>query len=84
MVEMTERGCAPRPPILLVGGALCFFGIIHSVRADGSAYVLWQLQGGARLAALQFCLAYLVLAAALLLLSLQRRTGQAAARARSD
>jgi hypothetical protein len=53
------------------GGLLCCFGIIHSVRADGSVYALWQLDGAARNVATQFCLAYFVLAAALLLLSLQ-------------
>jgi hypothetical protein len=58
-----------------VGGALCFFGIIHSVRLDGSAYVLWQLSGGARTVAVQFCAAYFLLAAALLLLSLQGTHG---------
>ncbi len=84
VVEMTEQRLRRAAAFLLVGAALCFFGIIHSVRADGGAYFLWQLQGSARLAALQFCLAYLMLAAALLLLSLQRRTGRAAARARSD
>jgi hypothetical protein len=56
-----------------VGGVLCFFGIMHSVRLDGSAYALWQLDGIARTIANQFCAAYFVLAAGLLLLSLQRR-----------
>ena len=42
------------------------------VAPDGSAYVVWHLHGVGRLIAMQFCVAYLVLAAALLLLSLQR------------
>jgi hypothetical protein len=52
---------------------LCFFGIIHSVRLDGSAYLLWQLHGVARDVAIQFCVAYFVLAGTFLLLSLQRK-----------
>jgi hypothetical protein len=47
---------------------------MHSVRLDGSAYMLWQLEGIARTVANQFCVAYFALAAALLLLSWQRRT----------
>jgi len=64
---------APAAWDLIAAGALCCFGIIHSVRTDGGAYVLWQLEGPARVVATQFCLAYFILAAALLLLSLQRR-----------
>lgn len=74
VVEMTERRLRAAAGYLAAGGALCYFGIIHSARADGSAYALWQLQGTARLVATQFCVAYFTLAAALLLLSLQRRT----------
>jgi adenine/guanine/hypoxanthine permease len=73
VVEMTERRLRSAAGFLAAAGALCCFGIIHSVRADGSAYALWQLSGTARTVATQFCLAYLVLAAALLLLSLQRK-----------
>ncbi|HEY4975416.1 MAG TPA: hypothetical protein VII41_17520, partial [Steroidobacteraceae bacterium] len=73
MVELTERRLRLAALYLAAGGVLCCFGIIHSVRIDGSAYALWQLEGPARVVATQFCLAYLVLAAALLLLSLQRR-----------
>ena len=43
------------------------------VRADGSTYVLWQLDGMAREVATQFCMAYFVLAGALLLLSVRRQ-----------
>jgi adenine/guanine/hypoxanthine permease len=74
VVEMTEQRLRSAAAYLAIAAALCSFGIIHSVRADGSAYALWQLQGTGRLVATQFCLAYLTLAAALLLLSLQRRT----------
>jgi AGZA family xanthine/uracil permease-like MFS transporter len=75
MVELTERRLRAAAWYLIAAGALAYFGIIHSVRADGSAYALWQLEGTARAVATQFCVAYFALAAALLLLSLQRRTG---------
>jgi len=74
MVELTERRLRAAAWYLIAAGGLCYFGIIHSVRTDGSAYALWQLEGTARAVATQFCLAYFILAAALLLLSLQRRS----------
>jgi len=74
VVEMTERRLRAAAAYLAAGGVLCYFGIIHSARLDGSAYALWQLQGSAQRVAGQFCLAYFVLAAALLLLSLQPQT----------
>jgi adenine/guanine/hypoxanthine permease len=73
VVEMTENRLRSAAAYLAAGGVLCFFGIIHSARLDGSAYVLWQLRGITRNVATQFCAAYFVLAAALLLMSLQRR-----------
>jgi adenine/guanine/hypoxanthine permease len=73
VVEMTENRLRSAAAYLAAGGVLCFFGIIHSVRLDGSAYALWQLGGVAHTVAAQFCVAYLTLAAALLLLSLQKR-----------
>ncbi len=69
MVEMIERRLRSAAAYLAAGGVLCFFGIMHSVRLDGSAYVLTQLTGTGRDAAIQFCAAYFVLAGALLLLS---------------
>jgi AGZA family xanthine/uracil permease-like MFS transporter len=72
MVELTERRLRAAALYLGAAGALSSFGVIHSVRADGSAYALWQLEGPARVVATQFCLSYVVLAAALMLLSLQR------------
>jgi adenine/guanine/hypoxanthine permease len=72
VVEMIERRLRAAAAYLAAGGVLCCFGIIHSVRGDGSVYLLWQLQGMARTVASQFCLSYFVLAAALLLLSLRR------------
>ena len=73
VVEMIERRLRAAAVYLAVGGTLSFFGIMHSVRLDGSAYVLPRLDGAARNAALQFCAAYFALAGALLLLSLQRQ-----------
>jgi AGZA family xanthine/uracil permease-like MFS transporter len=73
VVEMIERRLRAAAAYLAAGGALCCFGIIHSVRADGSAYAPWQLVGMARGVAGQFCAAYFVLAGALLLLSLRQR-----------
>jgi AGZA family xanthine/uracil permease-like MFS transporter len=75
VVEMTERRLRSAALYLAAGGALCFFGIIHSVRLDGSAYLLPNLAGASRDIAMQFCAGYFVLAAALLLLSLQRSAG---------
>jgi AGZA family xanthine/uracil permease-like MFS transporter len=73
IVEMNESRLRTAAAYLAVGGALCYFGIVHSVRLDGSAYLLSQLHGTARDCAIQFCAAYFVLAAALFLLSFQRR-----------
>jgi adenine/guanine/hypoxanthine permease len=78
LVEMAENRLRPAAVYLTVGGILCFFGVVHSVRLDGSTYALWQLQGIERSIATQFCAAYFALAGALLLLSLQRpRSAQA-------
>jgi AGZA family xanthine/uracil permease-like MFS transporter len=71
VVEMVERKLRSAAMYLALGGVLCFFGIVHSVRLDGSAYLLPQLDGVARSVAVQFCAAYFVLAIALALLSLQ-------------
>jgi adenine/guanine/hypoxanthine permease len=71
VVEMIERRLRAAAAYLIAGGVLCAFGVIHSVRADGSAYALWQLDGMERIVASQFCIAYFVLAGALLLLSLR-------------
>ena len=58
--------------ILLLGAALTLFGLIHSVDPAGGVYLPWLLQADARALVWQFAGAYLVLAAVLLLLSLQR------------
>jgi AGZA family xanthine/uracil permease-like MFS transporter len=75
VVEVTEGRLRAAAGYLAAGGGLCSFGIIHSARADGGAYLLWELHGTARLAALQFTLAYFVAAATLSFLALQRRSG---------
>jgi adenine/guanine/hypoxanthine permease len=72
VVELIERRLRAAAAYLLVGGTLCFFGIMHSVRLDGSAYVLPLLAGAERNAALQYCAAYFVLAGVFVLLSLQQ------------
>jgi AGZA family xanthine/uracil permease-like MFS transporter len=72
VVEITEQRLRAAAAYLAAGGVLCCFGIIHSARADGGIYEIWQLEGTARSVAIQFCAAYFVLAAAFLLLSLGR------------
>src|SRR5580693_8909732 len=74
LVEMAENRLRSAAAYLAAGGTLCFFGIIHSARLDGGAYALWHLHGIERSVGIQFCAAYFVLAAAFLLLSLQKRT----------
>src|SRR5438445_8214765 len=62
--------------IVVLGGVLTLFGIIHSVDPNGSIYLPWTLDAAARSLVWQFTAAYMVLAATLGLLSLQstRRT----------
>jgi adenine/guanine/hypoxanthine permease len=73
VVEMTDQRLRAAAAYLGAGGVLCCFGIIHSVRADGSAYFVWQLEGVAQSVAAQFSIAYFVLAGTMLVLSLRRR-----------
>jgi AGZA family xanthine/uracil permease-like MFS transporter len=60
--------------ILLLGGVLTLFGVIHSVVPSGSLYLPWALDPFSRSMALQFAGAYLVLALVLLMLSLRQHT----------
>ncbi|TDR44929.1 AGZA family xanthine/uracil permease-like MFS transporter [Tahibacter aquaticus] len=62
-----RRACV----VLLVAATLTAFGVIHSVDPRGGLHLPWQLQGLASTINLQFMAAYLALAAALALLSLQ-------------
>ncbi|WP_267224029.1 hypothetical protein [Dyella silvae] len=48
--------------ILLLGGALSLFGVIHSVQLSGGIYLPWLLDDASREMAWQFTGAYLVLA----------------------
>jgi len=74
VVEMIEGRLRTAAVLLAGGGVLSYFGIIHSVRADGSVYALWQLSAMPYEVGLQFCTAYFGLAVALGWLSgLQRR-----------
>lgn len=69
VAEMIDSRMRNAAAFLAVGSVLCYFGIIHSVRADGSMYALWQLSGVSHAVAIQFCTAYAGLAATLWLLS---------------
>lgn len=73
LVELIDRRLRAAAAYLAVGGLLSLFGVIHSVRADGSVYGVWELTGMERNVAVQFCAAYFVLAAALMALSLRRQ-----------
>lgn len=79
LVEMIRGRLRAAAAFLGAAAALCAFGIIHSVRADGSAYWLWDLKGAEWSWAMQFCCAYLVLAAALIALSFRDRESTGAA-----
>ncbi len=72
LVELIDQRVRTAAAYLVAGGCLCAFGIIHSVKADGSVYLPWRLHGMEQATATQFCAAYFVLAAALILLSLGR------------
>lgn len=60
---------------LIAGAAMTFFGVIHSVEPSGGLYLPWNLEGVARTLALQLTAAYVVLAAVVALLALQRPSG---------
>jgi AGZA family xanthine/uracil permease-like MFS transporter len=71
VVALIDHRIRSAAAILLVGAALTVFGIIHSVDPNASIYLPWTLDAGARTLVWQFTAAYAVLAAILLLLSLQ-------------
>jgi adenine/guanine/hypoxanthine permease len=58
--------------ILLLGGVLTLFGVIHSAVPTGSLYLPWTLEPGLRSIVLQFAGAYGVLALVLMVLSLRQ------------
>jgi AGZA family xanthine/uracil permease-like MFS transporter len=63
---------------LMAGAVLTLFGVMHSVDPSGAMYLPWTLAGVGRTLAFQFTAAYVVLAAVIALLSLQRAQPQAA------
>ncbi len=73
VTEMTEGRLTRAAAYLAAGAGASAFGIIHSVRTDGSLYLPWQLTGTAREVASQFCFAYLGLAATIAILGWWRR-----------
>ena len=77
VVALVDARLLRAATILLFGAAMSAFGLIHSVNPAGSIYLPWQLNALERSIALQFSAAYVVLAALIFLLSLQRgsRTG---------
>ena len=72
VVAMIDGKSGRAALILLLGAGLALFGLIHSVDPAGGVYLPWLLDAGARALVWQFAGAYAVLAAGLLLLSLQR------------
>jgi len=72
VVALIDQRIRAAAAIVLFGAAFTLFGIIHSVDPNSSIYLPWMLDAGARGLVWQFTAAYLVLAATLFLLSLQR------------
>jgi hypothetical protein len=70
---MIERRLRAAAAFLAAAATLCGFGIIHSVRLDGSSYAVWQLGGVERERAMQLCLAYATLAAVLICIAPMNR-----------
>jgi len=73
LVMLIEQRLRRAAALLLLAAALTAFGIIHSVHPQGGIYLPWHLQGLGASIAWQFTAAYVVLAAVLAALSLQRR-----------
>ena len=72
LVAMIEQRMRLAALLWLTCAAMTLFGVIHSVDPRGGVYLPWQLQGLRAQIAFQFSTAYAVLAALLLLLSLQK------------
>jgi AGZA family xanthine/uracil permease-like MFS transporter len=75
LAALVDRRTGVAIAALLAGAALTLFGVIHSVDPAGAMYLPWDLRGIGRTLSFQFTAAYVVLAAVIALLSLQR--GQA-------
>jgi adenine/guanine/hypoxanthine permease len=69
VVAMIDRKPRRAAWIVLLGGALTLFGVIHSVVPTGSLYLPWMLDPASRSIALQFAAAYGVLALVLIAFS---------------
>jgi adenine/guanine/hypoxanthine permease len=69
LAELIDRHLMRSAIYLVILGVLAFFGVIHSSSPDGVMYFPWHLSGLAQQIPYQFTMAYLVLAALLLLLS---------------
>ena len=72
VVALIDRRNARAVAILLVGALLTACGVIHSIDPAGAVYLPWQLDPASRTVVAQFAGAYVVLAAILVALSLQR------------
>lgn len=72
VAELIDQRLRVAACYLVGAGILALFGIIHSVHADGSAYLPWTLDTAERAAALQYGAAYLLLAAVLAGLSVRK------------
>jgi len=79
LAALVDRRTGVAITTLLTGAALTLFGVIHSVDPSGAMYVAWHLCGVARTLALQFTAAYVVLAAVIAVLGLQRDRAPAGA-----
>jgi AGZA family xanthine/uracil permease-like MFS transporter len=75
LAELIDRRLARSALYLGILAVFSFFGVIHSSSVDGNIYLPWTLADGLQRAIpYQFALAYAVLAAILLLLSLSKES----------
>src|SRR5512136_2316034 len=75
LAEMIDRRLARSALYLGILAVFSFFGVIHSSSPDGNIYLPWTLAAGLhRAIPYQFALAYAVLAAIVLLLSLSKES----------
>jgi AGZA family xanthine/uracil permease-like MFS transporter len=72
LAALVDRRTGAAITSLLAGAALTLFGVIHSVEPGGGLYWPWALVGVGRILVWQFTAAYLVLAAVIALLALQK------------
>jgi AGZA family xanthine/uracil permease-like MFS transporter len=72
LAALVDRKTGVAVTTLLAGAVLTLFGVIHSVDPSGAMYLPWDLAGVGRTLAFQFTAAYVVLAAVIAILSLQR------------